>query len=82
MENNRDWPIEHERQQKRRNCDALSESGADRLRRLFALQAQAMEVLQSSPHGMRHFLQRNYRSRQARLVDGIYRPVSTDRYSP
>ena len=82
MENNQEWLVEQKRQQQRRNHAVLAESGEDRLRRLFALQAQAMEVLLSSPDGMLHFLKRNYRSRQAKLVDGIYRPISTDRYSP
>lgn len=61
---------------------ASQESGEDRLRRFVVLQSNAMKLLGLSPQGLQSFKRRNYHSRRARVVDGVWQPVSTDRSVP
>jgi hypothetical protein len=54
-------------------------SGEERIQRMVALQDELMAVLRSSPEGWAAFTRRNYHERRARLVDGVWQPVSPDR---
>ena len=77
---------ELESQLKRRQdymrTDAAQESREDRLQRFIALQNDVMRLLQSSPQGLLNFKRRNYHSRRAKVVDGVWQPVSCDRPVP
>ena len=77
---------ELESQLKRRQdymrTDAAQESREDRLQRFIALQNDVMILLQSCPQGLLNFNRRNYHSRRAKVVDGVWQPVSCDRPVP
>jgi hypothetical protein len=64
------------RLQQRQN---LTETPEERMARFAQLQAASFELLRSSPAGLAHFLQRNLHSRRVKVIDGQWRPVSTDR---
>ena len=56
-------------------------SARDRLVDFAKLQQASFRVLRGSPHGYRHFLERNLNSRRVEVIDGVWRPVSPARRS-
>ncbi len=68
-------------QKKHQRIRQCAETAEERMERFAELQDASFELLRSSPEGFAAFHRRNYKSRRAEVINGVWQPVSPDRAS-